>query len=92
MPKESEQNIGLSVMDVFVALDVDLFFIPICTKMGHNLNLCGGISYGLSLIVNSLFKQNMKYLKVRDLKPRITKLTSYGTAVNEVHVTYIFFA
>ena len=50
--KELEQNIGLSMMDVFVALDVGLFFIPIWTKAGHNLNLRGRyeLLYNLLLI------------------------------------------
>ena len=50
--KELEQNIGLSMMDAFVALDVGLFFIPIWTKAGHNLNLRGRyeLLYNLLLI------------------------------------------
>ena len=34
MSKELEQNIDPSIMDTFVALGVDLFFISICTKTG----------------------------------------------------------
>ena len=50
--KELEQNIGPSMMDAFVALDVGLFFIPIWTKTGGNLNLRGRneLLYNLLLI------------------------------------------
>ena len=29
--------------------------------------------------------------KKKDLKPKLRKLMSYGTALHEVHVTYVFF-
>ena len=50
--KELEQNIGPSMMGTFIAFDVGLFYIPIWTKMGHNLNLRGRneLLYNLLLI------------------------------------------
>ena len=43
-----------------------------------------------------LYLQNLKYQrkeeeKKKDLKPKLRKLMSYGTALHEVHVTYVFF-
>ena len=52
--KESEQNIGPSMMDTFVTVDAGLFLDPIKTKMVHNHNIGGKIKYCLWFIIKDI--------------------------------------